>query len=170
MVGGVYEGTEFREAFGVRRIPALSFSFPSAAVYEKSITPGYGALQTLRGIRRLNILELSRAIADALGRDADTLEHRKEEVGHWRFLAEFHVTTGVQDSAAFAGKQDGQIIMIVCVAIANGAAINDHAIVQERSFPFTNGFQFFKKISKVGHVEAIDLGNFLLLRLIVAMM
>jgi hypothetical protein len=45
-----YKGLDSREAYGVRRIPALSLAFASAKTFAQSLSkaPEYGALQTLR--------------------------------------------------------------------------------------------------------------------------
>ena len=59
-----------------------------------------------------------------------------------------------------AGHQDRKVFVVVAVAIAKATAVNDHAVVQQRTVAFTNGLQSPQQIRKLFHMEAVDFANF----------
>src|SRR5207249_4807268 len=60
---------------------------------------------------------------------ADAIEHGKKKIVHRRFALITDVPAGLNRPAAFAGEQDGQVVMVMAVAVTDPAAIDDHAIV-----------------------------------------
>src|SRR5205823_6572173 len=84
----------------------------------------------------LNTLQLPRAVSNALRRDAHAVKHREVKIGHRRFLVELDVASGRKRAAALTGQQDRQVVVVVPVAVPDGAAINNHAIVEQRPFAF----------------------------------
>src|SRR5882724_9487515 len=88
-----------------------------------------------------DFFQLPRAVADALGGDAHAIEQGEVEIGHRRFFVELEMAARAERAAALAGKEDGKVVVIVAVAVADGAAINDHAIIEERTFAFLHRFE-----------------------------
>src|SRR6266704_2733591 len=84
----------------------------------------------------LNVLQFPRAVADALGRNTHAFEHREIQVRHRRLAIVTNMAAGPQPAAATPREQDRQVVMVVAIAVADGAAVHDHAIVEQRSFAF----------------------------------
>src|SRR6266516_7057191 len=74
-------------------------------------------------------LQLPCAITDALSGDTHPVQHREVEVGHRRFFLELEMATRSQGAAATPSHENGQVVVIVTVAVANRAAIDNHAVV-----------------------------------------
>ena len=74
----------------------------------------------------------------------------------------------LERAAAASGEQHGQIVVRVRVAVGDAAAIDDHAIVEERALAFAHGLQAFEEVGELRHVEAIDLRQLRLLLRIAA--
>ncbi len=49
--------------------------------------------------------------------------------------------------------------MEVGVAVADGGAVDDHAVVEECAFALADGFEFFEEVGELGSVEVVDLGD-----------
>ena len=79
------------------------------------------------------------------------------------------MATRCNRAAAPTGQQNGQIVVVVPVAVANGAAVNNHAVVEQRSFAFLDGFHFAQETRELLHVKMIYLRDFFLFRLVVLM-
>ena len=56
-------------------------------------------------------------------------------------------------------QQDGQIVMVVLVSVADPAAIDHHATIQQRSFAFPNGPHFAEQVGQLFGMEQINLGQ-----------
>src|SRR6266487_1452975 len=85
-------------------------------------------------------LQLPCAVTDALSGDTHPVQHGEVEVGHRRLLVEFDVATRSQGAAATPGHENGQVVVVVTVAVADRAAINNHAVVEQCPFGFLHGF------------------------------
>ena len=53
------------------------------------------------------------------------------------------------ESAAAAGKQNRQIVVIVAVAIADAAAVNDHGVIKERAIAIGRGFHLLQEVGEL---------------------
>src|SRR5262249_59928289 len=74
-----------------------------------------------------------------------------------------------ETAVAPAGDENRQVIVVVGVAVADAAAVNEHATIEQRPLPFPGRFQFLKKISKLGRVELVDPAELFLFILAAAM-
>src|SRR5947207_379573 len=70
-----------------------------------------------------NVLQLAGAVANALGRHAHAVEHGEVEIGHRRFSLQLDVATRSQRAATATGQQDGQVVVVVAVAVPDGAVM-----------------------------------------------
>ena len=66
------------------------------------------------------------------------------------------MAAGENGAAAFARDQHGEILVVVLVAIADAAAVDDHAVVEQGPVAFANGFQLLKNVGELLGVKAID--------------
>lgn len=98
----------------------------------------------------------------AAGGVAEFIEHAQVEVCKRHVLAEIDVAAGLEGAATVAGEYDGQVVVIVAVAIGNTAAVNDHRVVQQ-GFPvhIFCGLHFLKKVGELPEVEFVDLRDLL---------
>ena len=92
------------------------------------------------------------------------------EIAHRGVFAEAQVAAALQGAAAAAGEDDGEVIMAVTVGIADAAAKNDHAVVQQASVAFFDAFEFLEEVGKLFTVKFINFSNFFELFCIVLVM
>ena len=72
------------------------------------------------------------AIAEAVDGNVRLLEHGQEQVGHRGLGPALVMLAGPQGSSPFADQDDGQVDMVVPVAVADAAAVEDQGIVEQR--------------------------------------
>src|SRR5262245_25796023 len=109
----------------------------------------------------IQVVEPSGAIAEFLGRDAQPVQQGEEEVGHRRSLGILNVSSGLE--AVIAAPQDDhrQIFVAVQIAVAEAAAIDDHAMIEQRAVAFSNRFQLPDEVGELFDVVAVDPGDLL---------
>ena len=105
----------------------------------------------------LHFLQGTGAVAEAVGFHPHLLEEREVEIGHRRFLGELHVAAGLQRTGAGAGEEDGEVVMGVRVAVGDGAAEDDHRVVEHGAGAFAEALQFPEEGSELLEVKAVDL-------------
>ena len=76
----------------------------------------------------------------------------------------------LEHPAAATGDEDREIVVVVAVAVADAAAVDDHAAVEERAIPFARPIELLEEIGKLLDVEAVDLLDLRLLRGVLAVM
>ena len=77
---------------------------------------------------------------------------------------------GLDGAAALAGEEDGQIVVVVAVAVADAAAVDDHGVVEEGPVAFADRFELAQQVSELLDVESVDLPELLVLLLVTAVM
>ena len=70
---------------------------------------------------------------------------------------------GLTVPAAFAGQENGQVIVIMAVAVADATIVDDHRVVQERVLALANGLELAQEVRELLNVEAVDLLDLLVL-------
>ena len=58
---------------------------------------------------------------------------------------------------ALARNHNREIVMGMAITVADGPAINDHAMIKQRAVTFLNGFHPIQKMSKKSGMVTIDL-------------
>ena len=109
------------------------------------------------------------AIAEFLQVDFHTIEQRQPQIADRRFLREYHVPTGLERARTAAGHEDGQVLMIVRVAIMDAASVSDHRMVKQRSWPLLNRLELGQEVSQLLGMKDIDLPQLRLLRTVPSM-
>lgn len=108
----------------------------------------------------LNFLERTGGVAEALGIDAELVEHAHVEVGKRDLFAEIDVTAGTKGTAGISTYDDGEIAVTVTVAIGNATAVNDHGIVEEGlPIDILGRLHFLHEVSQLLDVKLVDLLN-----------
>ncbi len=74
------------------------------------------------------------------------------------------------ESAAAAGQQHRQIVVVMAVAIANAAAVNDHGVIEQGAIAIGRGFHLLQESSELLHVVLINGGHFIHQRGVIPMM
>src|SRR6185312_3138524 len=69
-----------------------------------------------------------------------------------------------------ASEQYGKVIVIMAVAVADAASVNDHRMVEQGAVAVASRFQFTKEIRELLHMIAVDFRDFIHQLGIVAMM
>src|SRR5688572_13350267 len=87
-----------------------------------------------------------RTVAKEIDRSTHSIDSRQKEVANRTILAKAGMAIRIDRSSAAASKQDRQVLVIMAVPIADPTAIDDHALIEQRSVPFLNRFQFFQQI------------------------
>lgn len=72
------------------------------------------------------------------------------------FIGMFHHATGSDRAAPAPGEQDGQVLAIVEIAIAQRAAVEQQAIVEECAVAFLHRLQFADQVAELLDVEAVN--------------
>ena len=70
---------------------------------------------------------------------------------------------GLDRPVALARQQDRQVVVGVGVAVADAAAVDDHAVVEQRAVALGDRLQLLEQVSQLGDVELVDLLDLLLL-------
>src|SRR5688572_19413760 len=81
--------------------------------------PSYPATQLPSYLNR----HLPRAVADLVDRHLHRLEHRHEEIGHWRLRRVDDVASTLQAARGSAGQDDREVSVIVLIAVADAAPV-----------------------------------------------
>ena len=85
--------------------------------------------------------QASCAVAKAVFMDAELIQHGEVKVGHRGFKVVAKVTAGLKGAAGSAGEEDGEVFVVVAVAVADSGAVEDHAVVQKATVSFGDGFE-----------------------------
>ena len=105
-----------------------------------------------------DVLEHAGAVADAFGLDARAVEHRDVEIRHRRGIFQEYVAAGLEGAAAGAREDHGKLVVIVSVAIADGAAVDDHRVFQHGfSVGVLHRIECANEAGESFHVPAFDL-------------
>ena len=98
-----------------------------------------------------------------MARSRDAVEHGKKQVVQWRFAWEDEVAAGNDSASAAAGQEDRQVSVVVAVAVADPAAVNDHDTVKKRLVTFSRRLEFAQEVGELLDVESVDCADFPLL-------
>ncbi len=79
-----------------------------------------------------------------------------------------NVSSGLDSTTATSGQDDRQVIVVVPVTVTDAAAVNQHAVVQQRAVAFSDLLQSSQQIVEAINLKAIDLGDVLLFVLALA--
>ena len=82
-------------------------------------------------LHRFQSLHRSRAAGELVGLDPLTLEHRDEEVGQ-RVIVLLVEGEVLAVFPASAGEEDGEVLVVVVVAVAEVAAVEDLRVIEQR--------------------------------------
>ena len=104
--------------------------------------------------------QAARAVAKAVFMDAELIQHGKVEVGHRGFEVVAKVTAGLEGAAGFAGEEDGEVFVVVAVAVADSGAVKNHAVVQKAAISFGDGFEALQDVGDLAGVELVDVADF----------
>lgn len=66
------------------------------------------------------------------------------------------MTAGFNATVGFAGKKYRQIVMRVPIAIADGTAVHNHAVVEQCAVTFLDGLEAIQKMREKGTVVTIN--------------
>ena len=97
--------------------------------------------------------EAARAVAKAVFADAELIQHGEVEVGHRGFEVVAEVASGLKGAAGFAGEEDGEVFVVVAVAIADSGAVEDHAVIQKAAVSFGDGFEALQNVGDLAGME-----------------
>src|SRR5579883_3422890 len=109
----------------------------------------------------------SGAVAVSIDCNAHAVEHREVQVVE-RLLIVFQVPAGLDRAAAPAGQEDGQVVVVVAVAVADPAAVNDHDMVQQGSAGLAGRRELPQQVGDLLDVETVDGLDLLVLGLVAA--
>ena len=69
-------------------------------------------------------------------------------------------------SAAAAGEQDRQVVVVMAIAVGNSAAVEDHRVVEQAAAAFAVAPHPFEEVGQEAGMEEVDFGDALLLLLL----
>ena len=64
---------------------------------------------------------------------------------------------GLDRAAAATGHEDRQVVVVVAVAVADAAAVDDHRVVKQRAIALTDRLQLAEQVGELFDVKAVDL-------------
>ena len=153
-------------------VVCFSVSMASGSCHGRSPTQPRIRAQPRCAHEKLEILgklgKQSRAVAQSLGWRSDAIQHRKEKIRHRRLTFELDVTPALNRPATTTREQDGQVVVVVPVAIAQAGAIDDHAVVEQAPLPFLDRFQLVDEVGELRRVEPVYLRDLPLLLFVAA--
>ena len=97
------------------------------------------------------------AVAQRVDGGNGVVEQGEIEVVERRLGFEFEVPVGLDGAAAVAGEEDGQIVVIVAVAVADAAAVDEHRAIEERRFALADRLEPGEEVGELLDVKAVDL-------------
>ena len=97
----------------------------------------------------------TRAIAQAIRRNTHSVKHGEIEVIE-RLRFDLEMPARLDGATSLASHDDRQVVMIVTVAVADSAAVDDHRTVEQRARAFWNRLEFAEQIGKLLDMESID--------------
>jgi len=72
------------------------------------------------------------AVGQLFGRRTGPVEHGQVQVRQRRFLGISNMPPRLDGPAALGQQQDRQVVVVVAVAVADAAAVDDHRPLQQR--------------------------------------
>ena len=100
---------------------------------------------------------MARAVVEGICRGTHLVEHGDEQIVQWCILRVLDVTTRTNQTTTASSQQDGQVFVVVLVAVADATAVNDYGIVEQRAVAFSSRFHFLKDVRELLDVERVDL-------------
>src|SRR5581483_9588566 len=85
------------------------------------------------------VLQAAGAVAEAVDADAHALEHGQVQVGDGRIARIADMTVRAERSASLACEENGEVVVVVAVAVEVARAVENHAVVEQRALAFADG-------------------------------
>src|SRR5438132_8244315 len=89
-------------------------------------------------IAALQGLDAAVAVAERVDRDADLVEHRQDQVRHRRVIRILEMTAALVIAGRASDDEIRQREMVVLVAVAHVAAVEDERVIEERAVAVLN--------------------------------
>src|SRR5262245_8384531 len=99
------------------------------------------------------VFELAGTVTQPVHMNIHAVQHAQEQIRQRRFPPVNNVPPRFQRAAALAGDEDGQVVVVVPVAVAVAAAVDEHALVEQRAVAFANGLQLGQEIRELRDME-----------------
>src|SRR6185295_17785687 len=93
------------------------------------------------------------------------VHHRQEEAVE-RLALHLQEAAARDRAAALAGEQDGQVVVVVAVAVGQRAAVDDHGVVEDRALLLLDRLQLLEEAGEELDVVLVDLLDLLELVLV----
>ena len=105
--------------------------------------------------------QMACAVADLLRRrDSNLVQHGQEEVRHRGLVGdrEREVTTALERTAGAARDQARQVHVVVDVAVAQAAAVENHRVIEQRAVAVVRVAHSLQEVAEQLDVVLVDLG------------
>ena len=112
-------------------------------------------------IRRLRQFEFAGAIAKLVDIYTHRLKHAEVKIVERGFRWELQVAAGGDSPTAASRQNNGQVVVVVTIAVANRTSVNDQAMVEQAAFPVGSFFELLQKVGKLLAKELVDRRNLL---------
>ena len=98
------------------------------------------------------------------------MDHGKEQIGHGGLEIITKMSTRSHLPTSLTGKEYRQVLIVVTISIADTRAIENHAVIQQTTIAFRDGFHLLQDVGGLTDMKFIDLADLGLLHRIVLMM
>ena len=119
------------------------------------------AVQKRHPVCLKELRELAGGVAQGLAGDAEAVQHRDQQVAHRGAVRVAHVAPGLDRAATPPAEQDRQVVVVVSVAIADAATVDQHGIVQKALVAFLDALQLVEDVGKLLNMELVDQADLL---------
>jgi len=99
------------------------------------------------------------AITEVLIGETRLRQRGRQQVGHGRVIRILEVAAALHFSAGSAGHEDRKRGVIVQVAVAHGAAVQNQGMIQQRSVAVLNVLHLVQQVGNQADVIGVDLGQ-----------
>src|SRR5271156_6148841 len=96
-------------------------------------------------------------VPERLLMNARLIQQRQQQVGHRRVIGEPEVTVAFERARPSAQHQVGQREVVMCVAVAHVAAVQQNGVIEQRPVPVLRGLQLFQEPREQRQMVMLDL-------------
>ena len=101
------------------------------------------------------LVQFGLGVAEGFALDVHAVQQGDVEIRHRRFRGIDDVASGLDAACSVTGQDHRQMIVLMAVAVAQAAAVDDHGMIEQRAVAVFCGFQFAQEIGELLHVDSV---------------
>src|SRR4029077_2136724 len=130
------------------------------SISSRSLSLDFGDSATPLDSQPGELLELSCAVAQLLGRHAEEVEHRELQVRQRRVFRIYEMAAALESARASADEQRRKRTVGMAIAVADRSAVKNHHMIEQRSVAVWRIPELLQVIGEEFQVVLLNLGAF----------